>query len=185
MANPFGLPKVLLEQREERQHRFRTAVYAVLITAVILIMGMLMVGCRTQGPATAEVSPQPVARGPILPPRLVGNPLPSSIAQTDTDTNWASPPENVTSSVQSSPASQVQVTTPEPAPTTTVHKTPAYHTAAGFYVVKSGDTLTRIARAHGTTIKALKTANHLTSDRIVVGQKLRLSLAAKASAVPN
>ena len=35
------------------------------------------------------------------------------------------------------------------------------------YVVKSGDTLGRIARAHRTTVRAIKAANGLTSDRIV------------------
>jgi len=44
----------------------------------------------------------------------------------------------------------------------------------GRYVVKSGDSLTRIARAHGTTVKAIKAANGLTSDRIVIGQALKL-----------
>jgi len=45
------------------------------------------------------------------------------------------------------------------------------------YVVKSGDTLSRIARAHGTTIKALKSVNGLASDRIVVGAKLKIPTA--------
>ena len=42
------------------------------------------------------------------------------------------------------------------------------------YVVKSGDTLERIARAHGTTVKAIKKANGLTSDHIKVGRVLRM-----------
>jgi len=45
---------------------------------------------------------------------------------------------------------------------------------AGRYVVKSGDTLDRIARAHGTTVRAIKAANGLTSDNIVAGQNLKL-----------
>jgi len=40
------------------------------------------------------------------------------------------------------------------------------------YIVKSGDTLTRIASRHGTTVKALRAANNLTTDRIKVGDKL-------------
>jgi LysM repeat protein len=43
-----------------------------------------------------------------------------------------------------------------------------------FYVVKSGDTLTRIARTHGITVKAIESANGLTGDRIVVGTKLTI-----------
>lgn len=42
------------------------------------------------------------------------------------------------------------------------------------YVVKSGDSLARIARTHGTTVKAIKAANGLTSDHIVAGQSLKL-----------
>jgi LysM repeat protein len=42
------------------------------------------------------------------------------------------------------------------------------------YVVKRGDTLGRIARRHGTTVQAIKMANGLTSDRIVVGRTLKL-----------
>jgi LysM repeat protein len=45
------------------------------------------------------------------------------------------------------------------------------------YVIKSGDSLTRIAKAHGTTVKALKTANGLENDRIVVGAKLKIPTA--------
>jgi LysM repeat protein len=45
------------------------------------------------------------------------------------------------------------------------------------YVVKSGDSLNRIAKAHGTTVKALKVANGLENDRIVVGAKLKIPTA--------
>jgi len=46
--------------------------------------------------------------------------------------------------------------------------------STGRYVVKSGDTLDRIARAHGTTVRAIKAANGLTSDRIVAGRSLKM-----------
>jgi LysM repeat protein len=42
------------------------------------------------------------------------------------------------------------------------------------YIVKSGDTLTRIASRNGTTVKAIKSLNNLSTDRITVGQKLKL-----------
>jgi LysM repeat protein len=53
--------------------------------------------------------------------------------------------------------------------------------SSGRYVVKVGDTLAKIARAHRTTVKAIKTANGLTSDRLVVGHSLKMP-AAKAAA---
>jgi LysM repeat protein len=46
--------------------------------------------------------------------------------------------------------------------------------ATTVYVVKSGDTLSRIAKAHGTTVKAIEAANGLNGDQIVVGAKLKI-----------
>jgi LysM repeat protein len=42
------------------------------------------------------------------------------------------------------------------------------------YTVKAGDTLSKIAHAHGVTIKALEEANNLNTTRINVGKKLRI-----------
>jgi len=185
MANPFGLPKVLLAEREVRRRRqFRAGICAALITATVLIMGVLIQGCRTQQPPSAEAAIQPVVRTNLPAPRQVENPLPTQMAQGEspTDTNWISPqsaslPENIT---LPAPAPPAVAPAPEPLPATEVHKAPAYH-ANGIYVVKAGDTLGRIAKAHGTTVKALKTANHLASDRIFVGEKLKLSLSKTAT----
>lgn len=47
--------------------------------------------------------------------------------------------------------------------------------AAGSYTVRVGDTLAKIAGAHGTTWQQLAQLNHLTNpDLILVGQQLRL-----------
>jgi LysM repeat protein len=50
------------------------------------------------------------------------------------------------------------------------------------YIVKSGDTLTKIAKDHGTTVKALRAANKLRTDRIRVGDKLVIPAGAAPSA---
>lgn len=42
------------------------------------------------------------------------------------------------------------------------------------YKVKAGDSLEKIARAHSITTEALKKANQLSSDRIIVGQELKI-----------
>ncbi|HEX4343897.1 MAG TPA: LysM peptidoglycan-binding domain-containing protein [Verrucomicrobiae bacterium] len=55
------------------------------------------------------------------------------------------------------------------------------------YAVKSGDTLTSIAKAHGVSVKALRSENSLTTDRIKVGQKLKIpgkAPAAEAAPAP-
>lgn len=46
--------------------------------------------------------------------------------------------------------------------------------AEGLYIVKSGDVLSKIATAHGTTVKALMAANNLKTSQIKVNQKLKL-----------
>lgn len=43
-----------------------------------------------------------------------------------------------------------------------------------YYVVQPGDSLERIAKENQSTTEQLKDLNHITSDLIVVGQKLRL-----------
>jgi LysM repeat protein len=129
-------------------------------------------------------------------PRQATNPLPTPMALSESaaETNWITPqstslPDNVTLPEPApAPVPQTIAPAPEPRPVTEFHKAPAHHAhGIGIYVVKSGDTLSRIAKAHGTTVKALKTANHFTSDRIFAGEKLKLSQTkpANANAVQN
>ena len=60
---------------------------------------------------------------------------------------------------------------------------PAHGKAAtSIYVVKAGDSLTKIARQHGTTVIAIQAANNLKITQIKPGQKLKLP-AAKADLV--
>ena len=53
-------------------------------------------------------------------------------------------------------------------------ETTGTETAASTYAVKAGDTLTKIAKAHGTTPKEIRAANNLKTDRLHVGQQLKL-----------
>jgi LysM repeat protein len=55
-------------------------------------------------------------------------------------------------------------------------------TGEEIYKVKSGDTLTKIAKANGTTVKAIETENNLTTTKIKVGQKLKIPAKAEAAA---
>jgi LysM repeat protein len=60
--------------------------------------------------------------------------------------------------------------------------------ASGTYVVKSGDSLMKIAKAHGTTVKAIQAQNNLATTRINVGQKLKIptkATAASSAPVPE
>src|SRR5205085_9489575 len=74
------------------------------------------------------------------------------------------------------PGQTIHIPAP-PAPAAPANGTPAgIDLAAGekLYTVKSGDSLTTIAKSQGTTIKALRTANNLKTDAIKVGQKLKI-----------
>lgn len=50
----------------------------------------------------------------------------------------------------------------------------AAEAGATVHVVKSGETLTRIAARYGTTVKELRQYNNLRTDRILVNQKLKI-----------
>jgi LysM repeat protein len=67
-------------------------------------------------------------------------------------------------------------------------RTPAHHTtlvAATVHTVHSGDTLTAIANAHGTSVRALAAANGIDPAKpIIIGQKLRLPVATAALVAP-
>jgi LysM repeat protein len=53
------------------------------------------------------------------------------------------------------------------------------------YTVQSGDNLIKIANRHKTTVKAIRAANHLTSDSIKVGQKLKVPTKTGTASVPS
>jgi len=59
----------------------------------------------------------------------------------------------------------------------------------GVYVVRSGDTLTKIARNNGITVAQLRAANNMKTTRVLVGQKLKIpartAAAAPAGATPQ
>jgi len=57
-------------------------------------------------------------------------------------------------------------------------------TDAETYTVKSGDTLTKIAKAHHVKVKQLQAANGLTTTKIKVGEKLKIPARAEASVAP-
>jgi LysM repeat protein len=62
----------------------------------------------------------------------------------------------------------------------------ATDTGEKIYVVKSGDNLTKIASAHGTTVKTLRALNNLSTDAIKVGDKLKLPVkASTTTAAPD
>ena len=54
-------------------------------------------------------------------------------------------------------------------------------TGSGYHLVQKGETLSGIAARYGVSLSALKQANGLTDDLILVGQTLRIPVASSAS----
>jgi LysM repeat protein len=53
------------------------------------------------------------------------------------------------------------------------------------YIVKSGDTLSKIAKRNGVTVKAVESENGLSTTRIKVGEKLKIPAKAEATPAPE
>jgi LysM repeat protein len=71
---------------------------------------------------------------------------------------------------------------PASSTTASVAQAAAGSGGADVYVVKSGDTLSKIAQANKTTVNEIKALNGLKTDRINIGDKLKLPAARPASA---
>lgn len=150
--NPFQIPtcfKLDIEQR--RRERFKKTVVTAVIVSVAVVIGLLIEGCVSE-------KSQATAQNTIQTPAQPAASAPSqSISQ-------------ISLPVQPCPVATVPKQTAAPAD-------PPHITGVAVYLVKSGDTLSRIAKSHRTTIKALRAANHLDDDRISVGEKLNLPTA--------
>lgn len=160
--NPFQIPtcfKLDIEQR--RRERFKKTVVTAVIVSVAVVIGLLIEGCVSeksqadaeQNQATTQntiQTPEPAATAPAQP---VQGPI-----------------SQISLPVQPCPVATVPKQTATPAD-------PPHITGAAVYLVKSGDTLGRIAKTHHTTVKAIKEANKLATDRISVGQKLQIPTA--------
>lgn len=164
--NPFQVPscfKLAIEQR--RRERFKKTVFTVVIATITLLIGLLIEGCVSEhsqlDTGVAENSTAPPAPKPAPTTEVVA-------------------PEQKLAPVMFSKAPSVSMPTQPAATAARPATTPLQTrktTGETIYVVKSGDTLTRIAKTHGTTIKALKSANNLASDKILAGEKLKVPAA--------
>lgn len=140
------------------------------ILVLALAVGLAAVGCNNK--KNTQATPPPVAdQGPVTPQPYI----PPSANQT---------PVTVTP-VEATPAPVITTPAPEASaakPVTSSKKAPAVSSSVktgSTYVVKSGDSLSKIAaKAYGTgskkNIEKIKKANGLKSDVIRVGQKLKI-----------
>ncbi|HXP63664.1 MAG TPA: LysM peptidoglycan-binding domain-containing protein [Dongiaceae bacterium] len=155
MPNPFLPAGSLMAERQRRNRaHFKLAVYVVLTAHAMLVLGLLIEGCKSDDPALGR----PPAAGSI--PPTAGGDL------------TLTAPARVAGPGAIAPADKGDLRLPAGA------AGPGAIAPRGrgdlIYVVKSGDTVPHIAKAHGTTAQALRTANSLKNDRLVVGMKLKV-----------
>ena len=200
--NPFVPQGSVLEQNKRRS-RMKLVVFCVLAVSVAGLSAMLIQGCKreqsTENIPPVETNP-PVVMPPIEtnPPVVVAPPPYSPpgteyiIVKGDTLAKIAKKNgvtlkalEAANPNVQPTKLKVGQKLTIPAGSATAPTETPAVTASAGggeTYVVKSGDTLTKIATSHGTTVKAIETENNLSTTKIKVGQKLKIPAKAEAAA---
>jgi len=205
--NPFVPQGSLLEQHKRRS-RMKLAVFCTVAVSVCGLTAMLIQGCkREQAPETSadmsstsmlDTNP-PVVMGsnnPVVTPVPVMpvTPEPAAgetyvVVKGDTLGHIATS-HHVSLKALMAANPNIQPTRLKvgdkltiPASTGGATTSPMDVTAGSgeeIYTVKSGDSLTKIAKDHGTTIKAIQTANNLSTTSIKVGQKLKIPTKAEA-----
>ena len=210
--NPFVPQGSLLEQQSKRHSRVKFAVFCVLAVGITSLTAMLIQGCKREQTETGNTAPtvetnlsptietnlpQAEAPNPTAQPPLavVPPPVPEVAAaeyvvvKGDTLAKIAKK-NGVTLKALQAANPGVEPTKLKAGQKLSV---PASTTAAsavsigasggeGIYTVKSGDTLTKVAKAHGTTVKAIESENNLTTTKITVGRKLKIPAKAEALA---
>jgi len=162
--NPFVPKGSLLEQQSQRRSRLKLAVFCVLAVGVTSLVAVLIQGCKREKPTDETLNP----------PSLDTN----SIA---TDTNL--PPMNEVSNppvVVPPAASNPPVVVPPVAQVAPVE--PVAPAAGSEYVVVKGDSLAKIAKKNGVTLKALEAANPgVVPTKLKINQKLTIPAGGSAS----
>jgi len=160
--NPFVPKGSLLEQQSQRRSRLKLAVFCVLAVSVTGLVAMLIQGCKRETPE------------PGINPLVMDTNLPA-LDMTNMPVVDTNPPVPV------APAQNNPIVTPTPAPAAL----PAPVEAAGSeYDVVAGDTLAKIAKAHGVTLKALEAANPgVNPNKLKIKQKLVIPAATKSAEV--
>src|SRR5450759_3918441 len=129
-SNPFVPKGSLLEQQSQRRSRLKIAVFCVLAVSVTGLVAMLIQGCKRTSPDTG-IQPPPFAE--TNPPDMGVNPLPMVYTNPVVVPMPTSPPVVLPELVASAAGSE--------------------------YVVVKGDSLAKIAKKNGISLKALEAAN--------------------------
>ncbi len=167
--NPFVPKGSLLDQQMRRRSNLKVGVSCVMVVGVAALVAMLIQGCKrdnapdSNAPSTdQDTNPPAIQTDTNGTPGMAGDTNGTPVAPV-ADTNLP-PPAPV---VANTPA-------PLPAPVQTPAEVPQAPESSGSeYVVVAGDTLGKIARKNGVSLKALEAANPgVNPRRLKVKQKL-------------
>ncbi len=164
--NPFVPKGSLLENQSQRRSRLKLAVFCVLVVSITGLTAMLIQGCKRTAPDT-ETDQNP--------PALDTNALPVADTNFPPANEVSNPPVEMPPTITNPPVMPV---VPEPAPPTVAAPAPG----GSEYTIVKGDTLSRVAKSNGVTLKALLAANPgVVPTRLKVGQKLVLPAGGEAA----
>ncbi len=153
--NPF-VPTVALmvvPKRTSQRERFRRGFFIVLGAHLAFLLVLLVQSYRTDSMSMAGAAEADQA----------------VIAQAATHQEVAPAPPNTLVVRARTPQP-----TPPPAAVTAPIPTKAPASAEVLHKIRSGDTLLSISKTYGVSVKAIKSANSLSSERLVVGQTLKI-----------
>lgn len=154
------------------------AVFAVIMIHVILFLVLLIAaGCRAKARARLNLEPAAETAVQAAPAQAESALRPDALAAVEPRNRISEPDESVIASEpivepERVSASGMRRTARRASPS---GSRPEAETVVRTYVVQPGDTLGKIAKEHGATVRAIRTENQLKGDLIFPGQKLRVS----------
>ena len=158
-SNPFQIPSCFQANLQlRRRERFKKSVLLIVAGTSVLLAVLLILGCNSEHAKAASVKSVATDDSTVAPISSV----PTAATEPRPDSMQTSPAPSPIVALAATPVVSKEGAT-----------APASRTAT-IYVVKPADTLSRIAKIHGTTVNALKVANGLDTDRIAIGLKLKL-----------
>jgi LysM repeat protein len=163
------IPQGSLPEAAKRKANIRIAIFTILAIHAALLGGLLMQGgCKPEDKQQAKADLTALTNDTSLPVIQDSNYVSRPV--TPTDTNAAPAPADL-------------VTGPEGQPSA---PGPGGVAEAKEYTIAKGDTLVKIARAHGVTVKAIEEANPgIVPTRLKINQRIQIPAAAGTAGNPK
>lgn len=158
-SNPFQIPSCLQANLQlRRRERIKKSIIVVVTGTSVLLAVLLILGCNSEH---ARVASSATTSAGVLTEPIAANSTVTTVETKPVAIPNSSNPSPIVALTSAPIVSKAGASVPASLPSLV-------------YVVKPADTLSRIAKLHGTTVSALKAVNGLNTDRIAIGMKLKL-----------